>query len=330
MRSRLSIFSSRILGSALVWTVLAAALVEAWAGRALPARFYNHEVDQLLDLLDRGSGSDADMVFLGDSVGRQVSRALALAEPDFFLPLASNGGIETAGQYFVLRRYLARHPAPKRVVLMMLNPVEGLLDGKYTENYFQRGFLHGDEIAAVAPLRRSLPFTLTMVGYRLSPVFRYRIGLQAVVPWLETPSPWSGQFAAAEIVGQPPEIPKHGLLDLGGKWLKRFRRGPQISAVFFDRLAALMEARGIEWLFLPPPLPASSAGGGPTGVFGRQLAQVVACQDRYPALRVHAAFQIYPDDWFADEIHLKAERLPAVARDYAEILRAQDFGPAAP
>ena len=35
-----------------------------------------------------------------------------------------NGGIETAGQYFVLRRYLAHHPAPKQVVLMMLNPVE--------------------------------------------------------------------------------------------------------------------------------------------------------------------------------------------------------------
>ena len=330
MRNRSSIFSSRILGSALVWTVLAAALIEAWAGRALPPRFYNHEVDQLLELLDRGTGPDADMVFLGDSVGRQVSRALALQEPDFFLPLASNGGIETAGQYFMLRRYLAHHPAPKRVVLMMLNPVEGLLDGKYTENYFQRGFLHWSEIADAALLRRSLPFTLTMVGYKLSPVFRHRIGLQSTVPWLETPSRWSGNFAADEIVGQPPEIPKHGLLDLCGKWLKRFRRGPQISEIYLDRFAALLEARGIEWLFLAPPLPASSAGGEPSGIFGRQLAQVAARQARYPSLRVHAAFQIYPDEWFADEIHLKEERLPAVAQDYAEILRARGFGPAQP
>ena len=330
MRNRLSIFSSRILGSALVWTVLAVALIEAWAGRALPPRFTNHEVDQLLDLLDRGIGPDADRVFLGDSVGRQVSRALALREPDFFLPLASNGGIETAGQYFVLRRYLAHHPAPKQVVLMMLNPVEGLLDGKYTENYFQRGFLHWREIAEVAPLRRSLPFTLTMVGYKLSPVFRHRIGLQATVPWLETPSPWSGQFAAAEIVGQPPEVPRHGLLDLGGAWLRKSRRGPQISEIYFDRLADLLEARGIEWLFLAPPLPASSAGGEPAGVFGRQLARVAARQARHPALRVHAAFPIYPDDWFADEIHLKTERLPDVARDYADLLRTLGFGPPAP
>jgi len=330
MRNRLSIFSSRILGSALIWTVLAIAWVEWRAGDALPFRYANHEVDQLLYLVDRAQGPGGDTLFLGDSVGRQVARAIARQEPSLFVPLASNGGIETIGQYFMLKRYLARHPAPRRVILMMLNPMEGMLDGKYTENYFQRGFLHGREIAEAACSRRSLSFALVMAGYKFSPVFRHRLGLQDSIPWLETPSPWSGLF---EETGAPPqavETPEHGLLDIGASWLKKFRKAPQISAIYFDRMAALLEERGIELLFLAPPLPASSIENGPGGAFGRQLAQVEARQARYRLLRVHAPFQIYPSDWFGDGIHLKEERLSDVARDYAAILQSMGAGKSMP
>ena len=53
MPSRLSIFSSRIFGSALIWTVLAVALVEWRAAKIFPGRFFSHEVDQLLHDLDQ-------------------------------------------------------------------------------------------------------------------------------------------------------------------------------------------------------------------------------------------------------------------------------------
>ena len=99
MRNRLSIFSSRILGSALVWTVLAAALIEAWAGRALPPRFTNHEVDQLLDLRENvaktlepmraageiGAALEAEIVVSADEPTRAWLQPLADELRFFFI-----------------------------------------------------------------------------------------------------------------------------------------------------------------------------------------------------------------------------------------------------
>ncbi len=330
MRSRLSIFSSRLFSSALIWAVLAAVLIEWRAHHALPANHSNHEVDTMLYYLDQGQFPEGDTVFLGDSVGRQVARALLQKDPDTFVPLASNASIETIGQYFVLRRYLELYPAPKQVLLMLVNPVEGILFGKYTENYFQRGFLRWREIAEVAWYRRSLPFTLTMVGYKLSPVFQHRIALQSSIPLLETPSRWSGSFAADEIIGLPPEVPKHGLLDIIGSWLRQFQAGPQIAHLYFRRMADLLEARGIEWYYLAPPMPESSEDGEPDGVFGRQIRQVVEWQPRYPSLHLYSTFPTYPDDWFADGIHLKPEYLKELEQTYTPILDSMGYRKAAP
>ena len=113
-------------------------------------------------------------------------------------------------------------------------------------------------------------------------------------------------------------------------WQTLFTTGRITRAALREQQECIRELHTRLAPYLAPPLPASSAERGPSGVFGRQLAQVAARQPRYPALRLHAAFQIYPDDWFADEIHLKEERLPDVAKDYADILGAMGFGPAMP
>jgi hypothetical protein len=330
MRSRLSIFSSRLFSSALIWAVLAAVLIEWRARHALPEQYSNHEVDSMLYYLDEGQFPEGDTVFLGDSVGRQVARALLQENPDSMVPLASNGSIETIGQYYVLRRYLEHYPAPDRLILMMFNPVEGILDGKYTENYFQRGFLRWREILEVAWYRHSVPFTLTMVGYKLSPVFRHRIALQSSIPMLETRSKWSGSFVTDEVIGLPPEVPKHGLLDLFSSWLNRLWTGPPIAHIYFRRMAALLEDRGIEWYFLAPPLPESSDIGQPNGAFGRQIRQLVEWKPQYPSLHLHPTFQIYPDDWFPDGTHLAEKRLPDLNTDYSEILRSIGFEESVP
>ncbi len=246
------------------------------------------------------------------------------------MSLASNASIETIGQYFVLRRYLERYPKPKQVLLMIFNPVDGVLDGIYTENYFQRCFLRWREIAEVARHRASIPFTLTMVGYKLSPVFQHRIALQSSIPLLETPSRWSGSFQSDEIVGLPPEVPKHGLLDIFSSWLERFYQGPQIAHIYFWRMADLLEARGIDWYYLAPPMPESSEGGEPNGAFGRQIREVAEWQSRYPSLRLHTEFQRFPDDWFADGIHLKPEHLTELEQTYSPILDAMGYRKAAP
>lgn len=325
MRNRLSIFSSRILGSALIWTVLAIALIEWRAQRALPAGFANHEVDRMLRDLDFGRVPAADTVFLGDSVGRQISRALLSKAPGLFVPLASNGGIETPGQYHVLLRYLDGHPAPKRIVVMMFNPLEGQLEGEYTENYYQRGFSRWREIGGISWAKRRLSFSLVIVAYKLSPLFRHRVELQKEIPFLLAPlSSGSGEQAATA----PPRkvSAEHGLLEIIGAWRKQHRRGPQIAEVYFHRLGRLIEARNIEWIFLAPPLPESSVHGEPDGIFGRQLRQMAQWNSRYPSLRIYSQFRKYPDDWFSDGVHLCEHRLPAVAQDYADMLASLGLG----
>lgn len=330
MRSRSSIFSSRVLGSALLWSVLAAVLIEWHAGRVLPVRHPAHEVDRLLYDLDHGRIPGHGLVFLGDSVGRQIALSLAHRNPGLLEPLASNAAIETPGQYYVLQRYLRHHPAPRRVILMMGYPVGGQLQGDFTENYVQRGFLHVREILELAWARRSLRFGLVMAGYKLSPVFRHRIALQKTVPLLATANPVTGWF---DLSGSAPPAPAapHGLLDLLFLRLEQRHREPEIADRYFQRLLRLLQDRNIELVYLPPPLAESVAHKtAPNGLYGRQIARLRELAAPFPGLRVHDRFFFYPDAWFLDGTHLSNRHLPPVAENYADLLDLPDPDEAAP
>jgi hypothetical protein len=326
MPSRSSIFSSRLFGSALIWAVLAVILIEWRDQRTLPAQYPSHEVDRMLYDLDHGRVSERDTVFLGDSVGLQISEALLRLNKDAFAPLASNAAIETPGQYYVLRRYLEHHATPKRVILMMGNPVEGQLRGDFTENYLQRGFLRWRELAELAQARRSLAFSLVMVGYKLFPTFRYRQALQKQVPLLERPNPFSGRFDLTPQSGKHTATTKHGLLDLIALWLKNHRRGPPIAEIYFLRLAALLEERGIGWLYVPLPVSESSAAMfAPDGFYGQQVRRVRELSALFPSMRVSAEFLTYPDEWFSDGTHFRKINLPPVVEEYGRIFASFGF-----
>ncbi len=331
MPSRLSIFSSRISGSALIWAVLAALLIEWQAQRILPANFPGHEVDELLYDLDHGRVPPGDTLFLGDSVGRQIARTLLKQNPEAFVPLASNAAIETPGQFFILRRYLEHHAPPRRIILMMAHPLRGGLDGNYTENYFQRGFLHWREIAEIAWTRRSLPFSLVMLGYKLFPSFRYRQALQSQIPWLDKANPQSGRFDLAAPASQHAAPSQHGLLDLIAEAWNRRRPEPDISERYFLRLARLLESLDVAWIYLPIPVPESAAGlTAPTGLYGRQVQRVGELSAGFPKMRASAKFLTYPDSQFQDGIHLFPKFLPPVAEEHVRILASLGFPIATP
>ena len=58
----------------------------------------------------------------------------------------------------------------------------------------------------------------------------------------------------------------------------------------------------------------------PDGYYGRQMARLRELSGQFPSMRMAEYCPAYPDDWFRDGAHLKEERLPAVAEDYARIL----------
>ena len=331
MPSRLSIFSSRIFGSALIWTVLAIALIEWHAARTLPGRFFSHEVDQLLYDLDHGRVPAGDTIFLGDSVGRQIANGILRQNPHAFVPLACNAAIEIPGQYYLLQRYLENHPAPRRLILMMGHPLAGELQGDFTENYVQRDFLHWREIAGLTRARRSPRFGLVMAAYKLSPAFRFRFSLQKTVPFLATPDPYFGWFDLAAAPAAKDKSVTYGLLDLIGRGLNAHRSGPGVSGRYFQQLAQLLEDRGIDWVYLPLPVPASKSQMiAPDGDYDRQVRRVRDQSRRFKRLQVVEPFSVHPDGWFRDGAHLTEEQLPEVAKEYAARLAALGFLEPAP
>ena len=326
MPNRLSIFSSRFFGSALIWAMGAAALIEWRAQSTLPAQYANHEVDKLLYDLDHDQISERDTVLLGDSVGRQVGRALLTAKMGVFVPLASNAAIETPGQFFLFRRYLERHAPPKRVILMMGSPLEGQLRGVFTENYFQRGFLRWREIAEIAWVKRNLPFSIVTIGYKLFPTFRYRRALQQKWWLLEKTNTQPIPAERSARLKKPKANSNNGIWDLLAQWQKEHRQGPQIAETYFLRLASLLEELGIEWIYVPLPIPESQSETiASEGSYSQQVRRIHAYAAQYPALEFIADFRTYPNEWFSDGTHFHEERLPFVAADYARIFNPGGF-----
>lgn len=317
MPSRLSIFSSRVLGSALIWTILAVVLIEMRNSRVLPPKLPSHEVDQLLYDLDHAAIPARNTVFLGDSVGRQVGVVLAKEHPDRLVSLASNAAIETPGQYYMYLRYLEHHPAPDRIILMMGHPLSGQARGPFTENYIQRGLLRWREIAELARVRRSLPFTLVMVGYKLSPTFRYRLGIQKKIPYLKTPNPYFGSFDLGKQDSEPAERKQYGLLEILGNGLKRQKDEPAIGEIYFRRLAKRIEQQGIEWTYVLPPIPESSQAD--KGV-AAQMQKIQHLAAEFPHLRVETNIVTFPSDWSRDGTHLRREYESDVAKRFTALL----------
>ena len=326
MPSRLSIFSSRVLGSAFLWTLLLIALIEGHQALVLPGRYFSHEVDRLLYDLEHGQVATNATLFLGDSVGRQVAAAILSRHPDAMTTLACSAAIETPGQYYLLERYLESHSPPRRVILMMGNPLAGGLRSEYTENYVERCFLRWHEIGELAWARRSLSFGLVMTSYKLCPTLRYRLHLQKAVPGLVTVEPSFGTMSVVVKPGEGSKSPSHGLLAGLDRHLARRSAGPTIAEDYFRKLCKRLEQQGVELIYLPIPVAQAIAQVyAPGGRLGCQLVTLRGLQPQYAHLKLCGNPPIYPDNWFADGTHLKPERVEQAALDYEQRLAALGF-----
>ena len=317
MRNRSSISSSRFLRSGLLWTVVAVIALEAWLGRALPPRYFRHEVDELLHALDHRSYS-ARVLSLGNSVGRQLDMGIAKVEPGFLEPMASNGSLETTGQYLLLRRYLERNPAPEVLVLWLDNPFAGSLDLIYTENYIKRCFLRWREIGLLGAWKGSPSFTAGMIAYKLLPSFRYRMDLQQEIPFLDVTRvhlDLQNAQRAQTGIGKPTSA-------FARTWQRWLHGDQSLSAVAFERLLALCQARGIQVYLVPVPMPRKEFERREKKLGRTEInARLAALQARYPVLHYQPAARPYPDEWFPDNTHFAPDYVPAISREYLSFLK---------
>jgi hypothetical protein len=306
MHSRLSIFSSRVLRSAVVWTIVLVVLIEAVAAHYLPERFVSHIVDERLLALDHGM-PNTPVLLLGDSVAHQLGPGLEQAFPDRLRSLTCILMIETPGQYYLFRRYLEHHPPPEAVLLIMGKPLRGNLSTTFTENYFQRCFLRWREIGGVALVKHSPVFTATMVTYKLFPSLRYRNHLQRYLPWLAFESPSGGANQGETPVHKQPA---NGLLSLLGQLIPEPAATSDIAEQYFRCFLKDTDRLGIRLVVAIRPMPALRQSEMEAGCDLRlQVDELKALSKTHPLMQVLPDVNFFPDDWFADDIHLKAEHV---------------------
>ncbi len=317
MRSRLSIFSSRLIRSGLLATLIAVVAAEWQFGRVLPGHYFRHEVDEILYQLDHRRYDDR-ILSLGNSVGRQMDIAIKRLDRKMLRPMSSNAAIEMTGQYFLLRRYLERNPAPEALILWVDDPFQGNLRLVYTQNYIQRCFLRWREIGQIAWWKGSPTFTAEMIAYRWLPSFRFRSDIQKDVP-----------FLGVSEIGLAPQVAfgnQSGAVSSRSAfsrwWQRRVLGDRSISSVAFERLVELCQTRGIELYLIPAPIAESVAESrGPMQGRAEINERLAALQRRFSVLHFMPESRVYPDDEFRDGTHFKDSYLSARARDYHTLLK---------
>lgn len=279
-----------------------------------PERLFSHEVDRILYDLERKT-YDADVVFLGDSVGGQMIRdilgtkgALAGLKKGRIADLSTNQAIEMTGQYFLFKRYLSKNKKPEGVVFISLNPFGGNLEQVYTENFVKRCFTKWSEIAEITS-RKGLSFGLSMVFYKFFPSYRYRLKIQNY------------------LFGSKKDVYRGEMLPVRDRESASTSK-TDLSYDYFVKLLGLLQREGIDSYFLAAPQSSSS--------FERDkmtnAAMASLCLDlekRFSRFHFRNSTAYYPDTLFyPDKTHFTQEGLraavPAVAAELSEIQAFSD------
>ena len=290
--SRLWFFRWRSAG---LWAVVIVAVVEFFVQPLLQDRFVSHEVDWTLKRI-RTTRFDAPVVVLGDSVAHGVFLDWH-DRPDTMAMLACSAATETAGQYFLLQRYLKANRPPGAVVCSDGMPFFGNLENRLTENYIQRCFTHWSEIADLLAVKKDPVFTVKMVAYKLLPTLRYRLHLQQAIAGFTNSDVYFGF-----IPGDTGESPSdHGLFTLLSEKVNGGRK-ESISTLYLKRMIGQLRSADIPFYYWPPPVQADGENRVRT-----TMARFQKLQPEYDNLRVlDTLFQVYPADRFRDGAHLNA------------------------
>ena len=259
MPSHSSISSSRQLPAALLVAFLATLALEISLSFYMPPRYFSHEVDVILGLVEnpdspvrKAWNEGGEVLILGDSVGRLLVRYFALDSRQV-VKLTSNGVVETAGQYFIFKRYLDRLKSgelPKAVVYFAaLHPGSYKLEGNFVENYIQRCFIEWYEIADLFLEKKDLVFSLKMLAFKLLPSYRYRTHIQKMFDGLiEVQSFTISSAPGADNQGEKVSRQEgEEAADLDKNELKFLK-------TYIEKLVTLAEKNGMSVFFVQAPI----------------------------------------------------------------------------
>ncbi len=265
--------------------------------------FFSHEVDWTLYYL-KTQHQNQPVVALGDSVGHGIFNGWKMA----IAPLACNQATEMTGQYFFLKRFMAANKPPGAVINCELNPLQGNLQQRLTENYVQRCFTHWNEIYELLVVKKNPVFTAKMVAYKLLASYTYRLHLQKLLTGFSNSGIYTGLSA-----GKPPPHSLYGVIRLLRKANLRMR-DEDISLYFFKKILTELEKNQVPLYYLPPPVRTNNTTAA--RAVDTTLAQLTELKKRFSNLQVLAdARQELPKKYFHDSVHLNPEGLEVFRQD---------------
>jgi hypothetical protein len=293
MRNILSIFNSKSCPFAGWAFVVAVIAIEVMLSRELPGRFFSHEVDRKLYIIDHTAG-DVDFLFIGDSVGANLVWLAAKKMPEIEPGgrLGTNQVVEMAGNYYLIKRYLRLHKRPVAVVFVGGLPESVNLDQASNETFIQRCFLRWEEIAELTTYK-GFRFGCVMLVHKLLPSYRYRYHLQKKIAGFTNASIYDGltkEEAADKDSGGPGED---------------FRVTGSLYEVYFKKLLDMLSKEDIGFYYILPPV-SSARWARDKERYAVMEPFWAKCRREYPAFRYYGKLFKYPDECFnKDQIHLK-------------------------
>jgi len=244
--------------------------------------------------VNQGKG-EADIVFVGDSVGRQIIRRASRVwrGSGSGQSLATNQVVEMAGHYFFVRRYLLRCKKKPRAVIFVGGSQEGVnLDQYAKENYLQRVFLRWDEIEQLT-FSKGLRFGLVMAVHKLFPSYRYRNHIQKKALGFSNASIATGLTKEAQAAG----IAKGGpeTYEVAGTLYETYTR----------RLLDMLDREDIDFYYIFPPVSRKN-----WGLFKGRYESIqpflMSLRREYRNFRFLGELRVAPDNNFiSDGYHLR-------------------------
>jgi hypothetical protein len=156
-----------------------------------------------------------------------------------------------------------------------------------------------------------------MVAYKLLPSLRYRLELQALVPFLA-----QNQVALAGVQEMTGEQSRHFRKRVTLWWQRQLYGDASFSEIAFERLLDLCEARNIRVYFVPTPISEKNhdrqAERGERDALNRRLA---AFASRHPGFRFLKEPAVYPEKDFSDGEHFQQQCIGAAAAEHLERIK---------
>lgn len=256
-------------------------------------KLLSHEVDWTLYSLKK-TKYNADYLLLGDSVGLQLAKAY-YQDPKFAV-LATNQAIEPTGQYFILKRYLARNPPPKAVIFIARPFLDNNLDQVYTENFVLRTFTGLDEIVEIFTTKHDLTMLAKMLAYKLVVTYKYKLKLQEKIIGYTNADIYSG----LDKTSYRAKYKGYSLVNLFDR-VKNYNK--ENSSLFhLKKILALLNIKKIDFYYIPVPISVkdSSVEKKYNDLFSNKIKKIL---EHYPRAFFLKRYEKYPKSMFVDGVH---------------------------